>query len=351
MNRFLGSLLLFITILIGGCSALQPIQEPAPDPAAAQSATPARYEVPSYHAFAGLTSVEIWHFLDSAEFDHVPLAPPADYYSEIDISDSAALRKTLHERIRDHTVFRYTNSTRPGDPNHKVDTWDIIALADAHPEEPDRVLDIYQNASFDRQLAGTRDNPRYDREHSWPKSLGFPSDRLSNPAYSDVHHLFAAYNRYNASRSNNAYGTGDPSEDARRPTVANLGRGGHTTVEPDSSNFRFDDVWQTWIGRRGDVSRAMFYMDARYEGDLFGAMSEPNLELTDDLNLIDSADVRQTGEVAFMGLLSVLLQWHKEDPVDNLERRRNTIVHLFQGNRNPFIDHPEWVSIIYGAND
>ena len=226
-------------------------------------------------------------------------------------------------------------------------------MADAHPEEPERVLDIYQNATFDRQLAGTRDDPRYDREHSWPKSYGFPDQLISNPAYSDVHHLFAAYFRYNQSggRWDKPYGTGEPNDDARHPTLANFGRGGHLTEEPDSSNFRFDEVWQTWIGRRGDVSRAMFYMDVRYEGDLFGAANEPNLELTDDLALIDSADVWRTGEVAFMGLLSVLLQWHEEDPVDDLERRRNTVVYLFQGNRNPFIDRPEWVGILYGTDD
>lgn len=340
-------------MLLAACAAPQPIHEPEPDPGAVPAAMSLPDESDPYQPIVDLTPVELWHLLDSAEFDHVPLDPPAGYYSEIDTGDPAALRATLHKRIRNHAVFAYTRPSRPGDRNHKVDTWDIIALADAHPEDPDRVLDVYQNATFDRQLAGTRDDPRYDREHSWPKSYGFPDDRISNPAYSDVHHLFPAYFRYNQTRGrwDKPYGTDEPEEDARRPTLANLGRGGHLTEEPDSSNFSFGEVWQTWIGRRGDVSRAMFYMDVRYEGDLFGATNEPELTLTDDLDLIDSADVWRTGEVAFMGLLSVLLQWHEEDPVDDLERRRNTIVYLFQGNRNPFIDRPEWVGILYGSDD
>ena len=49
-------------------------------------------------------------------------------------------------------------------------------------------------------------------------------------------------------------------------------------------------------------------------------------------------------------MLSVLLQWHEQDPVDDLERHRNDAVFTHQGNRNPFIDHPEWVRCIF-AND
>jgi len=48
-----------------------------------------------------------------------------------------------------------------------------------------------------------------------------------------------------------------------------------------------------------------------------------------------------------MGLKSVLLEWHEQDPPDAREVERNGIVFASQGNRNPFIDRPEWVKCIF----
>ena len=40
----------------------------------------------------------------------------------------------------------------------------------------------------------------------------------------------------------------------------------------------------------------------------------------------------------------VLMTWHEQDPVSTWELHRNAAIAERQGNRNPFIDHPEWVS-------
>lgn len=48
-----------------------------------------------------------------------------------------------------------------------------------------------------------------------------------------------------------------------------------------------------------------------------------------------------------MGDLSLLLKWAKEDPVDEFERQRNSRIYEYQGNRNPFIDHPEIIDKLY----
>ncbi|HEY5776219.1 MAG TPA: endonuclease, partial [Xanthomonadales bacterium] len=104
-----------------------------------------------------------------------------------------------------------------------------------------------------------------------------------------------------------------------------------------------------WAGRRGDVARALMYMDVRYEGGVHGVTGypEPDLVLTDDRGLMDQSVTGQNEAVGYMGLLSVLLQWHKEDPVDDVEIRHHETVAAFQGNRNPFIDHPQWASCIF----
>ena len=89
------------------------------------------------------------------------------------------------------------------------------------------------------------------------------------------------------------------------------------------------------------------YMDVRYEGSTHGVTGsiEPDLILTDDGGQIVSTSYNVP--VAFMGMLSDLYQWHLDDPVENDERERNEVVYLHQGNRNPFVDHPEWVECLY----
>jgi hypothetical protein len=88
-------------------------------------------------------------------------------------------------------------------------------------------------------------------------------------------------------------------------------------------------------------------LDVRYEGGTHGVtgVAEPDLILTNTLSLVATS----SGNVltAHMGELSTLLAWHAADPVDAKERARNDVVFGLQGNRNPFIDHPEWVSCVF----
>ena len=128
----------------------------------------------------------------------------------------------------------------------------------------------------------------------------------------------------------------------------NDGRGG-----PGQSNFTAGSYtngqWEVWQERRGDVARAMFYMAVRYEGGTHAVTGapEPDLRLTDDRVLIDASNTGSNISVAYMGLLSVLLDWHDEDPVDLVEFQHHEAAAAYQGNRNPFIDHPEWVDCAF----
>lgn len=74
---------------------------------------------------------------------------------------------------------------------------------------------------------------------------------------------------------------------------------------------------------------------------------EPDLILTNvQSQIVTFGD--NTEQSAYMGMLSDLLAWHEEDPVDARELERNDTVASFQGNRNLFVDHPEWVSCLWG---
>ncbi|MFG0329990.1 MAG: endonuclease [Phycisphaerales bacterium] len=269
-------------------------------------------------------------------------AQPTGYYDTADPSSAAALRASLHDIIDDHIRFPYTSSN--------TDTWDILELADEDPANSSRIVDVYLNESYPKYGGGNSD---YNREHTWPKSYGFPNDHSGNYPYTDCHHLFLCHDSYNTSRSNKPYDFCDASC-SEKTTVSTNGSGGGSGVYPGNSNWTTGSgstgTWETWADRRGDVARALMYMDVRYEGGTHGGSghSEPDLILTDDRNLIVS-NTQSNESVAYMGVLATLVQWHELDPVDDRERIRNDIVYSYQGNRNPFIDHPEWVTILFGG--
>lgn len=266
--------------------------------------------------------------------------PPAGYYDSADTTSPATLRASLHEIIDDHQRYPYTSTA--------TDTWDICDAAQTDPSDSSKMLDVYKNASYTKAGAG---NSFYNREHTWPKSYGFPIDGSMNYPYTDCHHLMNGDSSYNSSRGNKPYKYCSTSC-TEKATVSNNGQGGGSGTYPGNSNWTSGSgasgAWETWIGRRGDVARALMYMDVRYEGGVHGVTgaSEPDLILTDDPSLIVS-NTSQNQSVAYMGMLSVLIQWHYEDPVDDFERDRNEVVYSYQGNRNPFVDHPEWVACIF----
>ena len=264
-------------------------------------------------------------------------AVPAGYYDQANQANATTLKNSLHEIIDDHQRFPYTSTS--------TDTWDILEIADQDQNNASNVIDVYKNASYVKVGGG---NTNYNREHSWPKSYGFPNDGSDNYAYTDTHHLFISDSGYNSSRSNKPYANCDTAC-TEKITLLNNGRGGISSQSNWTAGSFSNGSWETWSGRRGDVARALMYMAVRYEGGVHGVtgVSEPDLILTDDRNLISNSNQGTNISVAYMGLKSVLLQWHNEDPVDDIERQRNDAIYGFQGNRNPFVDHPEYVTCVF----
>ncbi|VAW39453.1 Extracellular ribonuclease precursor [hydrothermal vent metagenome] len=258
--------------------------------------------------------------------------PDSGYYATVDESSPAALKASLHNIIKDHTRIPYTSSA--------TDTWDILELAGEDVDNNNNVIALYKNSTYVKVTGG---NSNYNREHSWPKSYGFPDDNSGNYPYTDMHHLFIANGSYNSYRGNKPFDI-CVSACTERPTNVNNGRGG-----VGQSNFTKTGIWDVWNARQGDVARALFYMAVRYEGGTHSITnrSEPDLELTDNLALINASQTGSNESLAYMGLLSVLINWHNSDPVDIYEHQHNEAVASAQGNRNPFIDNPNWVGCVF----
>ena len=103
---------------------------------------------------------------------------------------------------------------------------------------------------------------------------------------------------------------------------------------------RYGNKWTNTIFEprdeiKGDVARMIFYMTVRYNDDVL------------NLNLAEQGIDKETT----MGCLSTLIKWHYQDPVSDKEIKRNEVVYSYQNNRNPFIDHPEWVNFLYETTD
>ena len=244
---------------------------------------------------------------DQANFDDAvyyasPLALPSN------ASNSDDLRNAIHSVIsNNHKVLSYS------------EVWTALTKTDEDPLNNSNVILLYKGTSLAKFSNGSgtqsSDPDNWNREHVWAKSHGFPSS--SAAAYTDIHHLRPTDISVNSSRGNLDF---DYSDNALAEAPLNK-------VDGDSFEPR-DAV-------KGDVARMAFYMDVRY------ADSEPQ---TPDLMLVDM--LTSSGE-AKLGKLCALLAWHEADPVDNFERARNNAAFEFQGNRNPFIDHPEWVTQIF----
>lgn len=284
------------------------------------------------------TAIAIIILVATLDTSPTPAQPPTGYYSSVDLSSPSAARSSIHATIDDHTRYPYTSTA--------TDTWDVLDLADEDPGNSGNIIDVYRNSSYPKAGGG---NGNYNREHTWPNSYGFPNDNSSNYPYTDMHALFLCDGGYNSSRGNTLYRDCNPSCD-ERVTEMNNGIGGGSGSYPGNSNWRTGSgntgTWQVWSSRKGDIARGMLYLDVRYDGSnhTTGA-DEPNLILTNDANLVVATG--SNVETAYMGMLDDLVQWHKDDPVDDIERARHEVIYTAQGNRNPFVDKPNWVTCVF----
>lgn len=224
----------------------------------------------------------------------------SDYYAEATGKTGTALKSALHEIISEQRVLSYDQ------------VWEALRVTDEDPNNSNNVLLFYSGISRSKSSNGGNVGD-WNREHVWAKSHG--DFGTSKGPGTDIHHLRATDTQVNSSRGNLDFDYGG------------------TSVKNCDLCKRDSDSFEPPNNVKGDVARMLFYMAVRYEsGD------RVDLELNEKVN---------NGKNPYHGKLSVLLEWHKNDPVDEIEKRRNEKIFEIQGNRNPFIDNPEWAKLIW----
>lgn len=221
------------------------------------------------------------------------------YYNSINLSlRGTALKIELRNLIKSthKKVLTYDNL--------KTET----AKTDADLNKSGNIILIYTRAS----VSGKWNVSVWNREHIWPQSKGWFS---TSGAGADIHHLRPSNPSANSSRGNKPYSEISNRENYKKSTNGLFyGYSNNTYFEPR------DEV-------KGDVARIIFYLLVRYP---------------------ESDGYRITSVASSMDML---LKWNAQDPVDVLEKNRNQKAYEIQGNRNPFIDNPDFANQIFASSN
>ena len=268
----------------------------------------------------GVGDITATHFTNNATFGFhfVDVSIPAGYYDAAIGLRGSALMIALHNIIKAHTALSYTftaTAFQHTDKRPNGNVWDVYS--DVPGGTPP-----YEYA-FGPLGSGGSEGIAYNREHSFPQSW-FGGSVL--PMYSDLWIIYPTDSKVNGMRGNYPYGkVGTASWTSLNGTK--LGN----CVSPGYSGTCFEPI----DGYKGDLARSQFYVATRYyseDGSWPGGASTNKSQL-----LPWAADQ--------------YLQWSVGDVVSWKERVRNAAIYEYQHNRNPFVDHPEFVSAIYDSNN
>ena len=206
-----------------------------------------------------------------------------------------------------------------------------------------KLYDIYSdvtNYAPGSDFSGNYQNPGdgYNREHTIPQSWW--NDGTSQQGC-DLFIVLPSDAKINGMRSNYPYGitTSGASWKVTGDTYTN--RLGSST----STQYVSGTVFEPFDNRKGDLARTYFYAVACYLTSGGGSGKASTWTYGDGSKVFSSS-----GNNGFVQkYLDMLLKWHHDDPVSDWEISRNTKVQNQQSNRNPFIDHPSWVDLIWGG--
>ena len=224
--------------------------------------------------------------------------------------------------------------------------WGAYVYTDVHPAPDSTIVwDMYSDvpngqAAYYYTIGtsqcgnASKEGDCYSREHSFPKSYwgGEGQTGTDYPQYTDLFHLFPVDQYVNNRRNNNPYG------DVSSPTwtSTNGSKLGPNSFGTDYTGTVFEPI----DAYKGDIARGYFYMATRYMNE-FASWEK----------ITSEGDAIIDGNDFAPWFKELLLTWNDMDPVSQKEIDRNNAIYYKSGqkNRNPFIDHPEYVHEIWGS--
>lgn len=273
---------------------------------------------------------------------------PANYYNSA-TGTGYQLKTQLHNIIKDHTQLTY-NELR--DDVYKSNST-INGFRDKYYENDNTILDIYSenpngtdpyNFNINNTCGNySSEGDCYNREHLIPQSY-FNSQ---SPMYSDAFHVWPTDGKVNGWRNNLPFGvvsgtTSSPCNSGATNTPCHSQNGskkGSNLNSGYSAGFS-GTVFEPIDEFKGDIARVYFYFATRYQDK----MSNFYNNSSDVKAMFDGSNDKVFNDT----FLSILLQWHQQDPVSQRELDINDLVYSFQENRNPFIDNPDYAYQIWG---
>lgn len=246
---------------------------------------------------------------------------PAGYYDSA-TGTNYALKTQLYNIIKGHTDNGYSGlytTYQSSDVDHFYENDGTVL--DMYSEKPSGT-DPYNYSTGSTQRCGnySAEGDCYNREHIIPQS----SFNSSAPMVSDAHFITPTDGKVNGQRSNHPHGT----VGSTTWTSLNGSKLGSSSVAGYTGT-----VFEPIDEFKGDIARMYFYFATRYETTVSG-YSFP---------MFDGS----SNKVFTAAFLNMLLAWNNQDPVSAREIERNNAIYTFQNNRNPYIDHPEYVQQVW----
>ncbi|MCR5231127.1 MAG: endonuclease [Acholeplasmatales bacterium] len=240
-----------------------------------------------------------------------------NYYSSItNTTSGTTLASDLHSLL----ASTHTNQLSYND------LWSAYYTSDVLPGTK-IIWDIYSECIFtagDDQDQGNHsaEGDKYNREHTTPQSWF----NKESPMVADAHHIFATDAYVNGQRSNYPFGE-----------VGSATYTSHNGGKLGSSSFSgySDKVFEPIDEYKGDIARAFMYMAIRYS-NVCGSWSN-------GANVVYQSSYPYLTNYA----KNIFTKWAHEDPVSDKEYIRNEALFNIQHDRNPFIDHPEYIDVIW----